>query len=442
MPIPLSHCLRLCAFLCLFFVTLAPNASFAAPSPGSPRYTPVVAVVQKCQSAVVNITCTQIRGQAQSPLDLFFGIPEFGRRMQKRASLGSGVIVDGRRGLVLTNAHVIANSDAIMVHLQDGRNFKASVRGAEPDFDIALLAIEGASNLPSIPLGNSQSLSPGETVIAIGNPFGFSHTVTTGVVSAVGRTIQTKSGTLTDLIQSDAAINPGNSGGPLLDLEGNLVGINTAVDARGEGIGFAIPINKAKRVMESLVHDGKMASLWLGLLAEDLDGQTAWSLGLMANQGILITGVYGHTPAAEAGLMPGDILETINDTPIRDRREYLNLLRNQTGDPLTLTLYRDGKRFQTTLTPVALDDQICEQLMKERWGIMVGQGRKAVVIKQVHSAGPANFLRIGDQIIAIGGKRVQSIADMLQAFRQERMAGQILLQVVRNGRAYYARLLL
>ncbi len=428
--------------LIVFLMANLTGHAEARPVKGSPRYTPVVAVVDKCQAAVVNITCTQIRGRAVSPLDLFFGIPggAFPRREQRRASLGSGIIVDGKAGLVLTNAHVIADSDEIMVHLQDGRNFKASVRGAEPDFDIAILAIEGANNLPEIPLGNSSDIAPGETVIAIGNPFGFSHTVTTGVVSALGRTITCKTSTLTDLIQTDAAINPGNSGGPLLDLEGNLIGVNTATDTRAEGIGFAIPINKARRVMESLVHSGRMATFWLGILAEDLDGQTAWSLGVSANQGILVTGVYDATPAAKSGLNPGDILLRINGTPLHDRHDYIRILRNETGEPMQLTLLRDGAEKTFTVTPAALDDATAMRLMEERWGLRVDEQGKTVFIRSVRNGGPSDFLRRGDRIIGIGGSRIQSLRDLLEAFRRERMAGQILLQVVRGGRAYYARI--
>ena len=421
------------------------TAVLASPLPGSPRYTPVVSVVEKSQAAVVNITCTQIRGQNVSPLDLFFGLPqEFGRRprLQRRASLGSGVIVDGKEGLVLTNAHVIANSDEIMVHLQDGRSFQAVVRGAEPDFDIALLAIKGAKNLPELPLGNSKDLSPGETVIAIGNPFGFSHTVTTGVVSALGRTITCQSGTLTDLIQTDAAINPGNSGGPLLDLEGHLVGINTATDTRAEGIGFAIPINKARRVMESLVQKEHISPYWLGLLAEDLDGQTAWTLGLEASHGILITAVYANTPADRAGIIPGDILVAINEREINDRRDYVSFLRNQTGDPLKLVLLREGKNLTLNVQPAPFDNATVQNLMEERWGIRISETRGSVVLQNVRHGSAAAFLRPGDRILAVGGHAIKSADDLFQAFRRERMAGQILLQVVRNGRAYYARLVL
>ena len=332
-------------FLLLFCLLAGfPAGSPAAPAPDSPRMTPVVRAVQAVAPAVVNITSTHIiEGQRVSPLERFFGpgfspgFPGFdgfpGARpgRQKRVSLGSGVIVDGPKGLVLTNAHVIAGGDEVMVHLLDGREFPATVKGAEPDFDIAVLEIKGARDLPAVRLGDSADIMPGETVIAIGNPFGFNHTVTTGVVSALGRTIRNDGGVFTDLIQTDAAINPGNSGGPLLNIEGGLIGINTAVDARAEGIGFAIPINKARRVMADLMGQGRVAPLWLGLMAEDLDSRMAMALGLREARGVLVGAVFEGTPAAKAGITPGDIIESINATPVRDRRDYINVLRNQTG---------------------------------------------------------------------------------------------------------------
>ena len=196
----------------------AATAPAAAPVPdSSPRMTPVVRAVQATAPAVVNITSTHVvERQRISPMEQFFGFgPGFDQpRRQKRVSLGSGVIVDGKRGLVLTNAHVIAGGDEVMINLQDGRQFPAVVKGAEPDFDLAVLEIQGPHDLPAVPLGDSSDLMPGETVIAIGNPFGFNHTVTTGVISALGRTIRSESGVFTDLVQTDAAINPGNSGGP------------------------------------------------------------------------------------------------------------------------------------------------------------------------------------------------------------------------------------
>lgn len=441
---------------CLFLFELCDLAASSgialAMQAGSPRLTPVVQTVQAVAPAVVNITSTHYeQGQALSPLELFFGMgrPDLGRRparQQKRVSLGSGIIVDGRKGLVLTNAHVISGGDEVMVHLQDGREFKAYVRGAEPDFDIAVLAIEGADTLPAVHLGNSDDILPGETVIAIGNPFGFSHTVTTGVVSALGRTIRSNNGAFTDLIQTDAAINPGNSGGPLLNLEGSLIGINTAVDARAEGIGFAIPINKARRVMQDLMHQGRVVPLWLGLILDDLDSRTARALGLRfgEDQGVLVSGVYQNTPAAAAGILPGEILVAINGSNLRDKREYIDVLRNQTGEPLTLTVYgNNGKKRQITITPASFDNATAMALMEERWGFAVSpQGKQGLFIRNVKRNGPSAFLRAGDRLAGIGGNRLQTIEDILTAFHRERLANQILLQVVRDGRGYYARLVL
>ena len=237
----------------------AATAPAAAPVPdSSPRMTPVVRAVQATAPAVVNITSTHVvERQRISPMEQFFGFgPGFDQpRRQKRVSLGSGVIVDGKRGLVLTNAHVIAGGDEVMINLQDGRQFPAVVKGAEPDFDLAVLEIQGPHDLPAVPLGDSSDLMPGETVIAIGNPFGFNHTVTTGVISALGRTIRSESGVFTDLVQTDAAINPGNSGGALLNLDGELVGINTAKlsDTDVEGMGYAIPISDAADLILELM---------------------------------------------------------------------------------------------------------------------------------------------------------------------------------------------
>ncbi|MDY0203785.1 MAG: trypsin-like peptidase domain-containing protein [Desulfovibrio desulfuricans] len=430
-------------------LTLAPLTAGAAPQEGSPRMTPVVRAVQAVAPAVVNITSTQvIQGQTLSPLEQFFGPgrgPGFGGprspRKQKRESLGSGVIVDGKKGLVLTNAHVIAGGDEVMVRLLDGREFPAAVCGADPDFDIAVLQVKGASDLPSVSLGNSDNILPGETAIAIGNPFGFSHTVTTGVISALGRTIRSRNSAFTDLIQTDAAINPGNSGGPLLNLEGVLIGINTAVDARGEGIGFAIPVNKARRVMSDLMDKGGVAPLWLGLDVQDVDPHTAMALGLSRARGVLVTAVLPGTPAEKVRLRPGDIIDSINATPVRDRRDYLDILRNQTADAkLRLSLRRDGETVPLDITPAPFTDENARNLMLKRWGFRVAQTAGKVTVSSVNANGPSPFLQKGDIISAVGAIPVQEEKDLLQAFRRERMSGQVLMQITRNGKGYYARL--
>ena len=450
----ISHALRwrVLPLLAALFCCLASLPAAAAPAPGSPRLTPVVRVVQAVAPAVVNITSTHVvEGQRLSPLEQFFGFgisglpgfEDFGGapRRQKRVSLGSGVIVDGVKGLVLTNAHVIAGGDEIMVHLLDGREFPARVRGADSDFDIAVLELTGARDLPAVRLGDSDDILPGETVVAIGNPFGFNHTVTTGVVSALGRTIRSKNGAFTDLIQTDAAINPGNSGGPLLNLEGVLIGINTAVDARAEGIGFAIPSNKARRVMTDLLGRGRVAPLWLGLELQDVDSRVAMALGLREARGVLLTRVFAGPPAAGTGLAAGDILESINGSPVRDRRDYADILRNQTaGTPLRLQLRREGAVLQRSLTPAPFSDAVARALMERRWGFEAAQNGRQVRVSRVRRDGPAAFLRQGDVIAAVGGAAVRSLDDLLQAFRRERMAGQVLLQVARGGKGYYARL--
>ena len=438
--------------LLAFALLLCLPARARAIAPDSPRMTPVVRAVQAVAPAVVNITSTHvIEGQRVSPLEQFFGpgfpgLPGFdvpgGRRVkQKRVSLGSGVIVDGDKGLVLTNAHVIAGGDEVMVHLLDGREFTATVKGADPDFDLAVLQIKGAAKLPAVKLGDSGDIMPGETVIAIGNPFGFNHTVTTGVVSALGRTIRNKDGAFTDLVQTDAAINPGNSGGPLLNIEGVLIGINTAVDTRAEGIGFAIPINKARRVMLDLMSAGRVAPLWLGLDLQDVDGRTAMALGLRDAGGVLVTAVFPGSPAAKAGIVPGDIVESINASPVRDRRDYLDILRNQTaGSALRLQVLREGGSVRLEATPEPFSDADARALLERRWGFSAAQTAQGVVVRQARANGPAEFLRQGDRITAVGSAEIRTMEDFLQAFRRERMSGQVLLQVVRNGKGYYARL--
>ncbi|GHU91035.1 peptidase [Deltaproteobacteria bacterium] len=399
---------------------------------------------------MVNITSTHvIEGYRSSPLERFFG-PDFSgvfpgdpSRSQKRVSLGSGVIVDGTKGLVLTNAHVIAGGGQVVVRLLDGREFPAAVRGADTDFDIAVLEIMGARNLPTARMGDSSDILPGETVIAIGNPFGFTHTVTTGVVSALGRTIRNESGLFTDLVQTDAAINPGNSGGPLLNIEGSLVGINTAVDARAEGIGFAIPVNKARRVMGDLLGLGRVVPLWLGLMVQDIDSRTAMALGLKEVSGVLVNTVFEGTPAARAGIVPGDIVESVNAAPMHDRRDYINVLRNQTdGEDLRLQLRRVGRSFTVAVRPTPFEDDTARALMEQRWGFVAHAGGGGLAVASVRSGGPANFLRKGDVIAAVGATRVNNMKDLLNAFRRERLASQVLLQVLRGGRAYYTRLVL
>lgn len=432
----------LCA---LFLMLVSSGMAQAEPAPDSPRITPVVRAVKQVAPAVVNITSTKVvPGRRLGPLEQFFfpEMPPMGKE-RVRTSLGSGVIVDGAKGLVLTNAHVVAGGEEVHINLLDGREFVADVVGAEPDFDLAVLKIRGARDLPAARMGDSADLMPGETVVAIGNPFGFNHTVTTGVISALGRTIRNDGGLFTDLIQTDAAINPGNSGGPLLNILGELVGINTAIDARAEGIGFAIPIHKARRVMDDLVGQGRVAPLWLGLSAQDVDQRVAMALALKKTQGVLVDDVYPSSPAARAGLRSGDVITHMGSTNVQDRRDYLNYLRNHTpGTSVKLTLWREGKSSSVEVTPVAFTDAEATALMERRWGLSIKEGRGTLVITGVRSGGPTAMLQAGDVIAAVSNVRVGSMKDLLQTFRAQRMAQQVVLLVVRGGKTYYAKVVI
>lgn len=420
-------------------------ASFAVPS--QKRISPVVEAVRAVAPAVVNITSS--RAELGSPLERFFGLEfePFGRTSpraaQKRTSLGSGIIVDGKRGLALTNAHVIAGGDEIRVHLQDGREFPARVKGMEPDFDIAVLEITDAPELPSIPLGDSSDLMPGETVIAIGNPFGFNHTVTTGVVSALNRSIRNGSGILTELIQTDAAINPGNSGGPLLNIDGSLIGVNTAIDARGEGIGFAIPANKAKRVMNGLMRGDGLRPLWFGVMVQNVDPASARALNMRAPGGALVREVVKDSPASKAGVVPGDVIQRINSVELRDSQDYINVLRNLVeGQKARVDLLRDGRHFEIDLAPAPFSDKEAAALMERRWGFTAREKNGRVIINEVNKNGPANFLMKGDIIRGAGGEQIRDLKELYQIFRRWRMAGQALLFIERDGRRYYARVVI
>ena len=438
------------SYILKFFVIFIIYATIILPARAeSPnvRYTPVVQAVRKVAPAVVNITASHVEQGVRSPLEMFFGdmFDPFGQRRNlpgaRRASLGSGVIVDGKKGFVLTNAHVISAGNDIMARLQDGREFHAHVKGIAPDYDIALLQLENAPALPSVTMGSSSDLMPGETVIAIGNPFGFTHTVTTGVISALNRSIRNSGGMLTELIQTDAAINPGNSGGPLLNLEGKLIGINTAIDARGEGIGFAIPIDKARGVMDGMIAGRPMAPLWLGLLADDIDQRSAMALGLPEAGGIHVVKVYEGTAAAKAGLREGDAISSLNGMKLRNKRDFVNALRNHAAKAgMNVELWRNGKKMNLTVTPGTLDNKRTEQLLLERWGFSANQKNGRVVVEKVRQNGPASFLRKGDIIASVGNDRIRNLDELYDAFRHERLASQAILLIERNGAPYYAQI--
>jgi len=266
----------------------------------------------------------------------------------KERSLGSGFIID-REGYIVTNNHVIDRAEEIRVKLSDGREFKASVVGRDPNTDLALIRIEGASDLTPLPLGNSDRIEVGTWVVAIGSPFGLEQTVTAGIVSAKGRVIG--AGPYDDFIQTDASINPGNSGGPLLNLAGEVVGINTAIIAGGQGIGFAIPVNLAGDVISQLKAHGTVTRGWLGVAIQDLTPELAKYYGMEDRKGVLVTEVFPGEPADKGGLKARDVVLSVDGKDVETGRELSRTVASiSAGKEVTVQVLRDGKPLSRTVT--------------------------------------------------------------------------------------------
>lgn len=435
--------------LSLFFIqALSVVGVHAAVPPDDARRTPVVQAVQNVSPAVVNITATSEAYASPFPNDpigrwfgMFNGLP---RQKRQRNSLGSGVIIDGRKALVLTNAHVVAGASSITVRLKDSRVFDAELLGSNLDFDLAVLKLQNGHDLPQVPMGRSDDILIGETVIAIGNPYGFSHTVTTGVVSALNRSIQTKRGAMGNFIQTDAAINPGNSGGPLLNINGELVGINTAILAKGEGIGFAIPIDKARLVIDELLTTGKVAPVWFGVAGQDIDQSTAHYFSLSSLNGLLVSQIYPDTPAARVGLKPGDVLQAINGRAIVDKDHYLVSLRGLTRhETVRIDLFRQGRKISVTLKPQPVDRTLALSLARRIWGMqLVDNGSQGVLISVVDAKSPAARLGLkrGDVLQRIGNVALRTVDDIIPAILMSRMQSTVFLNVRREGRLYHVPL--
>ncbi len=310
------------------------GGSALAPAPGAEE-NPFIRVAEQATPAVVNISTVSTKRRGPSPLmkhfgndphfrdffDRFFeGAPD--RRPQ--TSLGTGAIID-KAGHILTNNHVIKDADQITVKLASKKEFKARVVGADAKTDVAVLQVLGAGDLPVLPLGDSDRLRVGQWAIAIGNPFGLEQSLAVGVISATGRS-EIGITALENYIQTDASINPGNSGGPLLNIRGEVIGINTAIVAAGQGIGFAIPINLARKVANDLITKGRVARGWLGVTFQKVTPDVARSLGLRAEGGLVISQVMPRSPAEAAGLKAGDVVVSLNGQPVTDLRQVQGML--------------------------------------------------------------------------------------------------------------------
>ena len=344
----------------------------AAPAPGLPEtlQTAFVGVAQQVRPAVVNIGTIQ-RSKTRRPLGpqpgsddpffqdffkQFFGSEGPGQRPEfRQPSLGSGVIID-TRGLVLTNFHVIKGADEITVRLSDKREYRGKVLGTDPKTDLAVVRFDPDHELRVASLGDSDALRVGEWAIAIGNPFGLDQTVTVGVISATGRS-DVGVATYENFIQTDASINPGNSGGPLLNLKGQVIGINTAIVAAGQGIGFAIPINMVKRVVDQLVDKGKVVRGWLGVALQPLSPELAQSLGLKDTTGALVASTVPGSPAAAAGLQQRDVILSYEKTPVEDYHHLQRLVADtRVGKAVTLEVFRKKQRISVSTTVAEVPD--------------------------------------------------------------------------------------
>jgi serine protease Do len=310
-------------------------------------------LAQKVNPAVVNISTETTVRVPDSPFRHFFGpggglfgdfFGEMPEREMKQQSLGSGFIID-KDGFILTNNHVVAGADEIKVKLADGREYKARVVGRDPKTDLALIKISSLfKDLPTLPLGDSDKMRVGDWVLAIGNPFGLGHTVTQGIISATGRIIG--SGPYDNFLQTDAPINPGNSGGPLVNLEGEVIGINSAIIASGQGIGFAIPSNMAKEIVSQLKTRGKVVRGWIGVSIQSITPDIARAFGLKNDKGALVSEVVPNGPAEAAGIKQGDVIVSFNGKTI-NRMSDLPFITAETpvGKAVPVTVIRSGKEL-------------------------------------------------------------------------------------------------
>ncbi len=428
-----------------------------------------VQVAQAVKPAVVNIATTQkprqpegrrgqqVPPQFRGPFRDFFGEDFFERffgdqPQRERHSLGSGVIVD-KRGYILTNNHVIEQADEIEVRLSDKRKFKATVVGKDSKTDLAVIKVEADGELPVARLGDSGKIRIAEWVMAIGNPFGLDQTVTVGVISAVGRS-DVGITTYEDFIQTDASINPGNSGGPLVNLSGEVVGINTAIVASGQGIGFAIPINMAREIKDRLIAQGKVVRGWLGIGIQELTEELASQFGVKPEEGVLVGNVMKDSPADRGGLKAGDIIQEFNEVKLTGVRQ---LQKEVAGSPINAPAKVKILREKQSLTLTAvLGEQPTEVAAApggtaaepaEWYGFSVQDLSPelreqltlpeaiGVVVSGVEEGGPAARagIRPGDIITQVNREPVKNVQGFSRILGQTRRGGNLLLLVQRDG---------
>jgi Do/DeqQ family serine protease len=404
------------------------------------RRTPVVLVAHNVLPAVVNIdTEATIRRRAVDPFFDPFGMSGGRERSYTAQSLGSGFVWSSD-GVIVTNNHVVEGASRITVNFNDGRKLPAKLIGVDPDSDVAVLRVD-EKNLQAAPIGTSSDLMIGETVVAVGNPFGLSGTVTTGVVSALGRSVpsQEQGRTFTDFIQTDASINPGNSGGPLLNIEGKVIGINVAIYQNAQGIGFAIPVDRARKVIQDLLRYGEVHSAWIGAVTATLTPEEAKRLGQAARSGALVVRVFTGSPAAQAGLRAGDVITSVAGKPVDSRESFSTATATlASGQPLTITIIRSGSQQNVEVRPADPPGGLGLRILEEVAGLRVADERRSVVIDEVISGSRAAEIGLaaGDVIVAVNSAEVTSTRDLNTEVMRSAERSSIVLSVARGRYVY------
>lgn len=428
-----------------------------APAP-VPATFDVAALAENVKPLVVNITTTHAANvptvmdmDGIDPFDFFFGGRGRGPRelRQKQTALGTGFIVDAA-GYVATNNHVVDGADGVRVRLADEREFSADVVGRDKMLDLALLKLRDAKDLPASPLGSSDQLRVGEHVLAVGNPFGLGHTVTLGIVSAKARSIG--AGPYDDFIQTDASINPGNSGGPLFNWKGEVVGINTAIRAGANGIGFAIPVDVLKDIIPQLREKGRVDRGKLGLAFQPVSPDLAAAMKLDSTRGALVADVEPNGAAARAGIRPGDVIVAIDATPIVHAEELpRNVARNVPGSTIKVALLRGHERRELAVTLDALvsDARTPErrpsvpdsaQEPAGRLGLSVSEAPDGGVRVDRIAEGSAGELRPGDVILELAGQPTANLGALRAALAKVKPGTTVLVKVRRGSMSRYAAL--
>lgn len=419
---------------------------------GAPLTSPFTALAAKLTPTVVNVKVTKVEKVGfpwpegmQNPFRDFFNLPE-GQQKQRVQGTGSGVVIS-RDGVILTNNHVVEGAREVVVSIGENREYKAKVLGRDPKTDLAVLKIDAGKELAAATLGDSGQLQVGDWVVAIGNPFGLSRTVTTGIVSAKGRVIG--AGPYDDFIQTDASINPGNSGGPLFNMKGEVVGINTAIVSEGRGIGFAIPVNTAKPLIPQLVEKGGVTRGYLGVNIQAIDPDLAAALKIEDRSGALVTEVMEGSPAQKAGIKHGDVITGFDGKSVKDPHDLsATVAATAVGKEVPVTVLRDGKREQLTVVVAKLgsDEAASEsggqpargkwglQLqdlnrdMAERFNLKTGHG---VAVVEVQPGSPADeaSIRQGDIILEVNRHRVNSTKEVMEQISRNGDKNTLLLLV-------------